>query len=233
MRDEDDRLALLEEPLQRFDASLLEVGITHGKDLIEEQDVGLQVRCNRKPQSHVHARRVVLDRDVDEVLEARVAYDTTVNDLGIRGRQPMDRGVQEHVFAARQFWMKSHAQLDHRTDSRSPCDEQATARRPVDCGNQLEEGALARSVAADQADGFAEIDPQRDVFQRPELLDRLPVTAMKKSEESDLELDRRVMSEQELLGDVLRFDHRHYSCSVKRSSSARINIAPNTRAPTA
>ena len=89
-------------------------------------------------------------------------------------RQPVDRGVQEHVLAAGQLGMKPDAELDHRRDPRVPRDEQAPARRPVNGGDELQERALARSVAPDQADRFAAVDPQRDLLQRPELLDRLP-----------------------------------------------------------
>ena len=129
--------------------------------------------------------------------------------------------------------MKPDAQLDHRADPRAARHQQPPARRPVNRGNQLQERALARSVPADQADRFAVLDPQRDVLQRPELLDRLPVAAMQQAEEPDLQLDRRVVPEQEPLRDGLRVDHRHYSCSVKRSSNARNSVAPTTNAPTA
>ena len=74
---------------------------------------------------------------------------------------------------------------------------------------------------------------KRDVPQRPELFDRLAPVRVKQAEEADLQLDRRVVPEQELLRNRLRFDDRHYSCSVNRSSNARNSSAPTTNAPSA
>ncbi len=38
------------------DALLLEIGVADGEDLVEQQDVGIEVRGNREAQPHVHAR---------------------------------------------------------------------------------------------------------------------------------------------------------------------------------
>ena len=56
---------------------------------------------------------------------------------------------------------------------------------------------------------------------------------MQEAQESDLELGRRVVPEQELLGNRLRVDDRHYNCSVNRSSNARNSNAPMMNAPNA
>ena len=74
---------------------------------------------------------------------------------------------------------------------------------------------------------------KRDVPQRPELLDRLAVPRMQQAQEPDLELDRGVVPQQKLLRQRLRVDDRHYTCSVNRSSNARISMAPMMNAPTA
>ena len=80
-------LPSLHEPLHRLDAPLLEVGVADGEDLVEQQDVRIEVRRDRKAQPHVHARRVVLDRHVDEVLEPGVLDDARRRWL--RSRRPV------------------------------------------------------------------------------------------------------------------------------------------------
>ena len=75
--------------MNRFDgadAPLLEVGVADREDLVEQQDVGIEVGGNREPQPHVHARRVVLERHVDEVLEARVLDDRVVDAVDLLAR---------------------------------------------------------------------------------------------------------------------------------------------------
>ena len=64
-------------------------------------------------------------------------------------------------------------------------------------------------------------------LERPELFDRLTPFRVKETEEANLELDRRVVPEQELLRNRLRFNYGHYNCSVNRSSNARKSSAPS------
>ena len=160
-------------------------------------------------------------------------YSTTaiVDALDLRARQPVDGGVEEHVLASGQLRVEPDAELDHRRDPRVARDQQPAAGRPVDRGDQLQERALARAVAADQADRFAAVDLQRDVLERPELLDRLALSAMQQAEEADLQLDRRVVPEQELLRHRCASMTGTTSCSVNRSSNARNSDAPMTKAP--
>ncbi len=58
VRDEDDRAAALLEVEDLAEALALEVLVADREDLVEEQDVCVEVRRDRKPQAHVHARRV-------------------------------------------------------------------------------------------------------------------------------------------------------------------------------
>src|SRR5213075_1074848 len=129
-------------------------------------------RRDRKPQSHVHAGREVLDRYVDEVFESGIAHDVAIDRFGFWPGETMDRGIQKHVLAPSELRMKADSQLDHRRNPAVPSDEQTSAGWSMDCGNELQERALARPVAADQRDRFAARDPKRHVLQRPELFNR-------------------------------------------------------------
>ena len=69
MRDEDDRAAALLELEDLAEALALEGLVADGEDLVEEQDVGVEVRGDREAEPHVHPRRVGAHRPVDRVLE--------------------------------------------------------------------------------------------------------------------------------------------------------------------
>ena len=51
----------------RAEALLLEVRVADGEHLVDEQDLGLEVRRDREREAQVHARRVALDRRVEEL----------------------------------------------------------------------------------------------------------------------------------------------------------------------
>ena len=61
----------------------------------------------------------------------------------------------------------------------------------------------------------------------------LTVAAVQDPQEPHFQLRRGVVLEQEPLGDRLRLERAHQSCSVKRSSNARNTTAPTTNAPSA
>src|SRR5690348_6450341 len=99
--------------------------------------------------------------------------------------------------------MESDAKLDHRRDARRSGDQQPATRRPMDPGNELEQRALARSIAADQTEHLAVLNADGDAFQRPEFLDRLAAIGMQQAEKSDLQLRGCVVPQEELLRDRL------------------------------
>ena len=69
--DEQDRPPLLAEPVEDVEALLLEGGVAHGQHLVDQQDVGVHLDHHREGQAHVHARGVVLELQLLEVLELR------------------------------------------------------------------------------------------------------------------------------------------------------------------
>ena len=59
------------ELLHATEAAALELRVPDGEHLVDEQDLGLEVRGDGEREPHVHAARVALDRRVDEPLDAR------------------------------------------------------------------------------------------------------------------------------------------------------------------
>ena len=124
----------------------------------------------------------------------------------LRPRQAVNRGVQQHVLLAGQFGMEPGAELDHAADPRAAGDEQLAGGRPVDAGDDLEERALARSVAADEPHRFALTNLQRHRLERPELLDPLPPRQVEEAEQPHFQFGRGVVPEEEPFGQVPRFE---------------------------
>src|SRR5262245_41119914 len=173
MGDKNDRLAVVDKASDRRGTALLKIGVTDCEDFVEQQDVWVEIRRYRKPQSHVHAGRVVLDRDVYEVLETRILEDVAVYAFDLRLRQPLNGRVQKDVFTPSELGVEPDPEFDHRRNSRRACHQNPPGGRPVNGGDEFQQGALAGSVSPHQTDSFSVIDAKRDVLQRPEFLDRL------------------------------------------------------------
>ena len=67
--DEEDGLAAASELGELVEALVREALVADGEHFVDQQQVGIDVNGDGKPQPHVHAGRVGLDRRVDEVLE--------------------------------------------------------------------------------------------------------------------------------------------------------------------
>ncbi len=77
-----------------------------------------------------------------------------------------DGAVEVDVLAAGELGMKAGADFEQAADA--PADDGAAFGRLGDAGEDFQERALARAVAADDADDFAALDLEGDVAERPE-----------------------------------------------------------------
>ena len=100
VRDEDDRAAAVLELGDLAEALSLELLVADREDLVEQQDVGLDVRGDREAEPHVHPRRVGPHRQVDELLELGERDDLVHRLAHRRAREAVDRAVQIDVLAA-------------------------------------------------------------------------------------------------------------------------------------
>ena len=72
---DDDRLPCVAQVGHPFEALALELLVADRQHLVDEQHVGIDVDRHREAEAHIHARRVVLHRRVDEALEPGEAHD--------------------------------------------------------------------------------------------------------------------------------------------------------------
>ena len=127
--------------------------VAHGERLVHEQDVGLRVGRDREGETRRHARRVGADGSVDELLELRPLDDPRSPALHLRAREAQKRALEHDVLAARQFAVKSEAELEERRGA-ADHDHAAGARRH-DARDQPQERALSGAVAPDDAHALA------------------------------------------------------------------------------
>ena len=123
---------------------------------------------DREGEPQIHARRVALERSVEELRNPGELHDVIKATPYVAAAHAQDRPVQVNVLAAGQLGMKPRAHLEQRADA---------SARPRDAGRRLgnprenpEEGALARSVRPDDAHDLTFLDCQRNVLQGPEFM---------------------------------------------------------------
>ena len=133
-------------------ALLLELRVADREHLVDQQDVGVDVDRHREAEAHVHARRVVLHRLVDELLEPGEVDDLVEPRVDLPLATAEDRAVQVDVLAAGQLGVEARPQLEQRRDlSRRSGSSRCPGRRMR--AMHLSSVRLARAVLADQAEG--------------------------------------------------------------------------------
>ena len=79
------------------EAAALEGRVAHREHLVDHQDLRREVSGDGKGQPHAHARRVVLDGGVEELLHLREVEDLVEARLHLAAAHPEQRAVQEDV----------------------------------------------------------------------------------------------------------------------------------------
>ena len=148
------------------DALLLELHVAHGQDFVDEQYLGLEVGRDREREPQGHPGRVALDRHVDELLDLGEGDNLVEPGLYLLLPHAQHRAVEVDVLAAGQVGVERGADLEQR--AHAPRQLDAPTSRAGDAGQYLDERALARPVAADDADDLAARDLERHVIECPE-----------------------------------------------------------------
>src|SRR2546423_15542059 len=95
----------------------LKSDVANGEHLVDEQDVRVEMRGDRKAQSHSHARRIAFDGRVDEPLDIRELDDLFQLAIDFAFPHPEDRAVEIHVLATAQLLVKTGANLEERANA--------------------------------------------------------------------------------------------------------------------
>ena len=154
------------------EALLLELGVADGQHLVDDQDFGIEIRRDCECQPHVHAAAVALDRSVEKLLDPREIDDLVELLFDFPARHTEDAAVEKDVLAAGELGMEPSADLQQAGNT--PMDVDLAGRGPGDPREDLQQCALAGSVAADDADHLARMDVKIHVLDGPEQLMILP-----------------------------------------------------------
>ncbi len=92
---------------------MLERGVTHGEDLVDEEHVRLEERRDPEPEPHLHPHRVELHEAIDGMLEAGELDDLVEAARGVLAPQTHQRRGHVDVLSAAQLRRDSGANLDH------------------------------------------------------------------------------------------------------------------------
>src|SRR5215467_3813909 len=116
MGDKDDRAAGAGDIAHFAEALFLKVYIAHGQDFINEKNLRLEMRGDRKGQADVHAGGVVLDGRVDEFFEFGEGHDFVELAGNFGFGHAEDGAGKKGVFAARKLGMEAGADFKERAD---------------------------------------------------------------------------------------------------------------------
>ncbi len=119
-------------------------------------------------EARVHAGRIALHGGVDEALHAREGHDLVELPRDLGSPHPENGAVERDVLAPCQFRVKSGADLEQRSDTAD--DGRVPLRGLGDAREDLQERALARAIAPDDAERLTLVELEGDVVEHPDPL---------------------------------------------------------------
>ena len=142
-------------------------GVADGEDLVDEHDLRFHVDGDGKAEARHHTRRIRLYGRVDKVAQfGKVEYVRKFC-LDLFFGVAHDGGVEEDVLHPRGVAVEPRAQPQQGRDA--PVKARIALRRLHDAGNDLQKGALAHAVAADERHRLPLVHLKADIFEADEL----------------------------------------------------------------
>ena len=166
MRHQEDARAALAEPVHPLAALPLELHVADREHLVEEEDVRVDVGGDGEAEARDHPGGVGAQRRVEKLLDPREVDDLREAARHIATGMAEDRAVQEDVLAAGELRVEAGADLQQGGDPAA--DLHAPGSRLGDPREDLQQGRLPGSVAADDSHHFPARDLERDVVERPD-----------------------------------------------------------------
>src|SRR5581483_9195347 len=156
------------ETVNRCKTALVEPLITNGKHFINQQNVRVDVDRHGKAEPGVHARRIVLHRNIDESIQLGKLHNRVKAFRHLSPLHAENRGIEENIVPPRELRVKASAQLEQCRYSTIHAD--GTAGWGEDSSNELEKRALAGPIRADNPKRHATLNVVRHALQSPEFL---------------------------------------------------------------
>ena len=154
--------------LHLADRLLLELRISHGQDLVHDQDFRFQVRCNGETKTDRHTGRIPLDGRIDISFATGEIDDLVQFQIDIVLRHPHNGAIHVDILASGHFPVETRSHLQQGSDPAAGTDR--THRRTRHLGQELQQRALPRPVLADDAHDIPLLDLEVDVPEGPDIL---------------------------------------------------------------
>src|SRR5277367_894369 len=161
MRNEDHGGATAKNLVHFLEASILKHDIADAQHFVHDQDVGIDVRRHGEPQPGVHAGRVSFYRSIDEVGETRELHDGVEFSIDLLPIHAQDGAVQVDIFSSGEVGMKSGPHFDEGGEPAMHINR--PPGRFHNAGNELQNGAFACSISADNSERFSTIKSKTDL----------------------------------------------------------------------
>ena len=192
------------QPLQ---AALPERLVADREHLIQQQDVRLETDRHREGQPRLHARRVVLERRVEEVVHRRRTRRSRRSAPPAPCRVRPSTAAYSAMFSApvSSGWKPAPSSI---TAVIRPWVSIVPAGRLVDPGDQPQHGALARAVVAQQRHRLARLDSEVEVAERERRVAHVDRPPQHPADEPLPQRARAVLVEVESLRDPSKLDRR-------------------------
>src|SRR5438046_1125077 len=216
-----------QEPVSLLTARF-ESGVAHREDLVEDENVPYGPERHSVGEAGGHTAREILDLQIGELLQTGESKDLLDGSPGLPERHAQDRRQDHHVVHGVELGIPTDAEFENRGHWRA--DHDGPGVRRVDAAEDLEQRALARSVAPHDRDRLAAIDLQVDLSQHAQRLDP------RRSKESEDVLANRLPPDArnpEALGDIPGLDDWRlghlYTCSAARGAWRWNTAMPSPR----
>ena len=155
------------------DALALEGHVAHRQHLVHDHNFAVQVGCHGEGQLDKHAAGIPLDGGVNKLPHLGKLDDILHFGVNFRLGHAQNRAVHIDIFPARHFAVEAGAHLQH--GSHTAIEVDLPFRGSGDPAQQLQHGALASAVAADDAQSFPLVHRQIDAVEGHEGLAYQPL----------------------------------------------------------
>ena len=98
------------------EAFLLELGVADREHLVDDQDLGFEMRGDGKGETHIHAGRVALDRGVEKFLDLGKGDDLVEFPADLGAAHAENRAIEIDILAAGELRVKPGADLQEARD---------------------------------------------------------------------------------------------------------------------
>lgn len=166
--DEEDGDAAFLKFFKFVDAAVGEDGVADGEGFVDDENFGLNVDGGGEGEADVHAAGILFYGAVHEVADFGEGGDGGEGGFDFGAGETDDLAVEDDVFAAGEFGVEAGAEFEERGDAAGGDDSSAGGLH--DAGDDLEEGAFAGAVRADEGEDFAGFHGDGDIAEGPEIL---------------------------------------------------------------